>query len=274
MIGQFIFPTLKTLGLNTQAVLRNTSRQMSSSSNIAINDDIKVHFKCYAQGQLAFESQSLLKIPFASKLILDESNCPALKNDGVDYLIQVKCTQKDDTPQYFPQEHQLIYTDTKTGIWTSLLYDQLPFLPPGATSAPIVLIAPKIWISEQINTFVIFSNSKDSEGKNSTQSNIHLDVMSLDGKILHSATHLEKQNDNWIFDVKNALKNKIKAVHQPEHLTVVARGGASNYVITTLIKNERAGTYALEHSLSPHYYFNGDRTRVRKEALDFTGVFK
>jgi hypothetical protein len=52
---------------------------------------------------------------------------------------------------------------------------------------------------------------------------------------------------------------------------VVARGGASNYAIMGFITNDVTGSCALEHSLSPHYYFNGDRARVRAEAMRFSG---
>lgn len=134
-------------------------------------------------------------------------------------------------------------------------------------SPPIVLIASKIWVSELLNTYVVFANASESIAK--PQEPLVLHIMAQDGSVIFKEVRNEKYNSCWIFDVKSAVQDKLALGKTPLSLTVVARGGSSNYVITTFVRNEEFGSIALEHSLSPHYYFTGDRRRVRKEALMF-----
>jgi hypothetical protein len=268
MIARFFFPTAHRLGLDVKAILRNTTRD-GTGSDVEVQPEIHVNLSAYRQGEKIFESKELLVVPFGKFQEITSESCPPMSDATDDCIIVARCELMDNQAGYFPQEHQLMYIDKKSGNRSSLVYDQLPIASPSKIPEPFILIAPKAWVGTDINTYVLFSNTWDSVNQDDQSRPIVLNVMKTDGTILHTEAKTEKYNSCWIFDVKSAIQNQIVLDANPLFFTVVAKGGASTYAMTTIIRNEKTGTIAIEHSLSPHYYFTGDRKRVRNEALIF-----
>ena len=73
----------------------------------------------------------------------------------------------------------------------------------------------------------------------------------------------------YFLDVKAMLTEYLDLTDKLQMITVVAKGESSACAILTFLQNTITGALALEHSLSPHYYMNGDFNKVRKEALLF-----
>jgi hypothetical protein len=271
MLGQFVFPTLPSLGLGLRCIFRNTPRgEIGGIPFNHVDHQMEVSIKGYREGVCIFEDPRPIIVPYGGFYELNHDNCLNPDLFDLNSLVVAECKVGGQDRVYFPQEHQLIYTNIKTGTWTSLLYDQVPIPSSIVPGSPTILIAPKIWVSNNVNTHIIFSNASDLSANNANE--ITLSILTQDGKIIHTERKPEKYNNLWVYDVRKAVEKKIKICETPLHLTLVARGGTSRYIIASLIQNQETGSMALEHSLSPHYYFSGDRQRVRNEALFFESV--
>src|SRR5690606_21090557 len=127
-------------------------------------------------------------------------------------------------------------------------------------------------VSRTVNSYVVFCNTLGDPDRREQAEPMVVSVLSQEGEMLHTAAYELKMNDTWIFDVRQAVSDRMALTDEPVFLNVVARGGASLYVIMTMVCNERSGNMAIEHSLSPHYYVpQSPRERLRQEALAFPG---
>jgi len=262
MIGQFIFPTCEVAGLRVAAYLRNTPRGVGSQSG-----DIGVELQVFQRGELVAHEPDFGTIPFGGVLEVSERTCAALAPVGADRLVVARCRTADGSDSYFAQEHHLSYENHRTGVFDSLLYDQLPLVKPGRRASPIILLAPKAWISADVNSFVAFANVGASAAAEPQAVPLVVSILSTDGEVLSTDTYDEPQNSALLFDVRGALRGKLGNSDAPQLVNVVARGGASMYAIMTFVVNQITGNFALEHSLSPHYYVTEGLARVRTEAL-------
>ena len=262
MIGQFIFPTCEAAALSVAAYLRNTPRDTTSQPV-----DISVELLVFQQGQLIVHEADFGHIPFGGVLEVSERTCASLSPVGTERLVVARCRTPDASDSYFAQEHHLSYENARTGVFDSLLYDQLPLVKPGRRASPIVLLAPKAWISADVNSYVAFSNVGASEEVVSQAEPLVVSVLATSGEVLCTQTYDEPQNSVLLFDVRAALAGRRCHSGRPELVNVVARGGSSMYAIMTFVINQATGNFALEHSLSPHYYVTEGLPRVRAEAL-------
>ena len=130
-----------------------------------------------------------------------------------------------------------------------------------------MLLAPKVWIGRHTNAFVAFANTNAQLESHEQSRPMHIQVVDQQGRVVYAGDHSKPENSTLLFDVRTAIEGRIALADEPVFFTVVAKGGASHYAIMTFIVNEATGNFALEHSLSPHYYMTGDQARVRQEAL-------
>ncbi|HEV2643618.1 MAG TPA: hypothetical protein VGT98_12960 [Candidatus Elarobacter sp.] len=263
MIGQFIFPTCEAAGLRVAAYLRNTPRgEMMSSA-----PDLAVDLQVFEHGTLVAHEPTFGVIPLGGVLEVSERTCAALASSGRERLVVARCSTPDGSETYFPQEHHLSYENVRTGVFDSLLYDQLPIVKPGRRASPIILLAPKAWVGRDLNSFVAFANV-GAPGESSMQSEpLVISVLRTTGELLTTQVIEEPVNSALLFDVHAALGDDPLVAGAPTLVNVVARGGASKYAIMTFVVNHATGNFALEHSLSPHYYVTDGLARVRSEAL-------
>jgi hypothetical protein len=264
MIGQFIFHTSNRVGLKMKVILRNSLRSSSDLSE-SFDKEMKVSLRIFCQGNLISKMENFCTIAPGDHVEITQENCKFLADDKRDFLLVAHC-KRGDGLKYFPQEHQVSYAFRGHSRETYLVYDQLPAYVEKLKT--ILLLAPKVWISTDFNTIISFANSNDLEvipAKNSWV----IDFLAQDGSIIRSIRRDFIQNDVYQLNVKSELLGYIKITDKLEMISVVARGESVGCVILTFIKNERTGALALEHSLSPHYYINGDFDRVRAEAFLF-----
>ena len=266
MLGQFIFNTCNHAGLNLKALLRNSARSGSLSERELNNGDMHVSLKAFHAGNVVFDAIDFCTIRSGNHVEISEKNCPILADNNKEFTLVAQC-KRGDGEQYFPQEHQVIYSKKGDARTTSLVYDQLPVL--GAKAKPILLLAPKVWASKDVNTFISFANSDEAHTDKVVATKWKIDLLAQDGKILRTLELDLKLNDVYLLDVKSALSGIIEFTEQLQMIHVVARGESVSCVILTFVQNQKTGALALEHSLSPHYYMNGDFNRVRKEAFLF-----
>jgi hypothetical protein len=147
-----------------------------------------------------------------------------------------------------------------------LVYDQLPV---GTNVKPILLLAPKVWLSNDVNTFISIANANDGQIDSVVTTPWKIDFFNQNGGKLHTMELDSTLNDNYLLDVKRTLSGHIDLTDKLQMINVVARGGGVACVILTFVQNKKTGALALEHSLPPYYYMNGDFKRVRNEAFLF-----
>lgn len=270
MLGQFIFSTCNHAGLNLTAILRNTSREGKQSQRGLSTEDMHVSLKIFHVGVLEFDAPDFATIPLGGHVEVSEKTCPVLADDKREFLLIAHC-KRGEGDQYFPQEHQVVYGRRESSRTTSLAYDQMPVVL-GAKAKPIVLLAPKVWVSNDVNTFISFANVDNGHFDRVAETPWEITFLAQNGKRLHILTLGLKQNGCYVLDVKSALSGHVEFTDQLQMLNIVARGDGVWCVILTFVQNQRTGALALEHSLSPHYYMDGDFARVRKEAFLFPDI--
>lgn len=267
MLGQFIFHTCNHKGLSLKALLRNSERDGLIKGRESIAEKMLVSLKVFHAGIAIFNEVNFCTISLGEHFEVSESNCPILADDTREFTLVAYCKRGEGT-SYFPQEHQVIYSRKGESRTTSLVYDQLPLFV-DAKFKPIILLAPKVWISNDVNTFISFTNG-DHGTENVVETQWVINFIAQNGKIIHKIQLSLKQKDVYILDVKATLTEFVDLTDQLQLINVVARGESSACVILTFLQNNKTGALALEHSLSPHYYINGDLNRVRNEAFLFT----
>ncbi len=270
MQGQFVFATAHGAGLGVRALLRNTVRgaQAGQAAGIA---DMQVGLKVWHQGAVVDERPAFATIAPGGFVELSQSSCPVLADRSRDYLVSAHC-RRGPEDQYFAQEHQLVYEGGNRT--TSLLYDQLP-IPQGKIRVnSILLLAPKVWVGGSLDTYICIADIGATGGVERSRWNF--EVFGQDGARLHTFAREFAVNGAYVIDMKRELAATDAVSGPPRLLTVTARGETVGAAILTFVRNLETQALALEHSLSPHYYMNGDFARVRREAfvLPATGTSK
>ncbi|MBT8551988.1 hypothetical protein G6731_08485 [Polynucleobacter paneuropaeus] len=234
-------------------------------------EDMHVSLKIFQAGEIVFEDPNFATIKENKFLELSSNTCPKIEDNQNESLVLAQC-RRADGEHYFAQEHQLIYESRIGGNRTaSLLYDQLPITNSTPKTNSILLLAPKAWLSNHVNTFICFANSNSALGYRPVKKNCFISFLKQNGEILHTAKFNLHENDTFILDVKKTLLGLIDGLDDNlQFINIVARVDFAACVILTIIQNEKTGALALEHSLSPHYYMDGDFSKVRREAFIFT----
>jgi hypothetical protein len=269
MQGQFIFSTCKAAGLHMRALLRNGARGGEPVTSSADLSDMQVSLRAFHAGVLEYESQSFATIPYGDYAEVSDVTCPILADEHKEYLLIAHC-RRGAGDEYFAQEHQLIYETASGGRTTSLLYDQLP-IPSGKINS-ILLLSPKVWVSHDVDTFICVANVGSPRADGPAGSSWQIEFLEQSGARIHALSLDLAQNGSHLIDVKRELQDRLVLTEQPTMLTVVARGATVGAVILTFLVNRKTQAVALEHSLSPHYYMNGDFARVRREAFLLAGL--
>jgi hypothetical protein len=265
MLGQFIFSTCNRAGLSMTALLRNTARNEDAG---AAESEMWVGLNVFHEGVLQYECAEFATVEADGYAEVSARTCPILSDETKEFLLLARCS-RGPGDGYFPQEHQVIYESRGDGRTTSLLYDQMPV--PGGTpkTNSILLLAPKVWLSTDVDTFITLANVGSYALGRSSGSRWQIDFLGQTGAKIHGVVANLVQNASHVVDVKEALAGRLDLTDELTMLTVVARGETAACAILTFLRNRKSRALALEHSLSPHYYMNGDFVRVRKEAFLF-----
>lgn len=269
MRGQFIFPLLPSLNLECNARVQYTP-QKDLVRKLNLPDNLDVDIKIYHEGELLKHLPNYAQIKIFDSIELSQSLFTEIAGSDKDALVHVTCSVASANQPYFPQEHQISYSQPEKGALVFLIYDQLPLQSPGRTPSPIVLIASKVWISSTTNTYIVFSNASNLQPQKKKMS-VPLCIAALDlqGRILKEKNFYPYFNDTLIVDVKDFLKDVITISDSLQHISFVAKGGESTFAIFSLIECEKPYSLAIEHSLAPSYYSSGHIPNIRKGALSF-----
>jgi hypothetical protein len=149
MVGQFLFPSGRSIGFRVRALIRNTPRERGHHDADGAYGPIGIDLSVYRAGEMLATYPNFGEVTPDSMLEISDANCPELGTEG-EHLVVAVCSRGSGR-DYFAQEHQLIYERPGSGTFTTLLYDQLPLPRTGADASPIVLLAPKAWVSTELS---------------------------------------------------------------------------------------------------------------------------
>ncbi|MFN2601577.1 MAG: hypothetical protein ABR582_02345 [Gemmatimonadaceae bacterium] len=233
---------------------------------------MNVDLTVFEDGATVFHESEFALVKLDKVCEVSPRSCSGLSdaNPARERLVVAECSFPETDGLTFSQEHQITYTNSRTGFCSSLLYDQRPVPIAGRRMSPIVLLAPKVWLSRDINTLISFSSWSIPPCSGTEEAPLQISVLSPAGESVAVITRAKLKNSGWILDLGHALANSGSLKIKPEFFSVVARGGAGQYAIMTFVINNATGSFALEHSLPPNYYMDGDLKRVRDEGARFT----
>jgi hypothetical protein len=259
--GNFIYATCRRVGFSTRSFIQNTPRDDWSS---ATGPAMQVSVEVYCDGALHARHPGWAEVPFLGHVEIVESAFVPSGDPEREYVFVVRCERSAAKPGYFAQEHQLIYEHAATGRPCSVLFDQMPALPPNKRPSPIILLAPKLWLGPDRNTFLIAAGYQERGDAPSP-----LDVFLFDaaGQLVGGRTFAESHNRGRAIDCRELLAQSVGT--ETKLYTALGRGGCGSYTFLSLSHDARTATSMVEHSLSPHYYISGDRTAMRDAVLGY-----
>lgn len=267
-MAEFFYSTCLASGALTTSYIRNTNRSNRSAKTI-VKHSLMAELKVYHAGHLVLQNtpQEILPggyLKVSEEQIRNSLSTPDLKMS--DLLISINLNKKNDPKDsFFSQEHQVVYTDAHKESSCSLLYDQMPI--PSTSGTPIVLLAPKIWLRPGTEVFLIVANRSNSTDTQTRD--LKFGLYSTQGHCLTTWACEEIRNSVKIFAIHDIIEKQTPQAKSGQFFNIFGYGGSSAYVLYTIIKDKATGNMAVEHSLSPHYYFSGDRSQVRQDVVSF-----
>jgi len=258
--GRFIFSDLAELCLEKfDCVLVNSLKKMNSKiSNKSYSVDIQV----FQKGMLVNSIKNII-IAHGQTYSLKENNHLETNAHHINttYVCDITLGDKQDQT-YFAQEHYIKYGFKNN--YSSLLFEQQPFSAQNTNYSPVTVLANKVAVSNDLNSYIIFNNAKETLSPDNREKPIHISLLNTEGAII-AKTQLEiLPNSTSILNIKDLLsKNNISNFKETLFLNCIAKGGNSLFSIYTLVINEKSKSLGIEHSLAPIYYIDGNLKNIR-----------
>lgn len=267
-MGRFIVPSCIEAKSDVNVILNNTKRGGDTEEITMLKKTgLLIDLYIISEGKLLFSQKKYLKIQFGESVEVLQKSFECLKEIEDNFAMVFDCYYKDYYKN-IPQEHQVIYSDKVNQKISTVLYDSFPQIT-NQGKHPIVLLAPKIWVSKEINTYVIITNINENAFTKNEFFPFQFDLLNENGDIIVS-DKITIYNSTYVIDIRKILSDEINLTETLLFFTLVAKGGGdASCVINTLIKNDLTSSMAVEHSLYPAYYMSGNRDRLREESLIF-----
>ena len=153
-------------------------------------------------------------------------------------------------PVEFGCEAQLIY-QSAAGARASVLLDMVPVRGKGHKYAPIFHNGHYMLSSEAFETYMCFTNFNVDQTENSSAAGNEFEfrVLSHGGETLSTYKRSLPYNATALLPVSEFAK---ETGNKP--VTILARGGASQFAIFSVFQNRSRHGIGIEHSLPPIYY--------------------
>src|SRR6185503_3851019 len=111
-----------------------------------------------------------------------------------------------------------------SGVQAHLLYDQQPVKPAGAPAAPVVLMMPKVWVGEDVNTYLLASNAAFAEAAAKQSAPVHFAVLDARGATVCDWEHTFLYNEAMAFHLRSRIARHRAVTRQPQFFNLVGRG--------------------------------------------------
>ena len=268
MRTEFFYSTCKGIGLSSSVYLRNTYRTTRTQVT-AVRAAVSIFqagtciVKNYAignitpGGMLEIKEQTLRE-QFKNQIVANDELLFSFSFLGLD----------GNADQAFAQEHQINYFAEEGFGFGSLLFDQMPVAE--KATPPVVLIAPKIWLSPETEVYLVMATR--SEAPQEGLRGLKLGLFDENGSCAHSWETTEVRNSANVLPIRKIFKDL--DLSGRAFFNLFGFGNSSSTVLYTIIQDRKTGNLAIEHSLSPHYYFSGDRARVRRDVEGYDWAFQ
>jgi hypothetical protein len=249
--------------------LRNTARVHGSGEKQKAAERLLVDLRAYRRGELVYASANFGAIPPGGTLVVREQDLalPAAGDvKAEDEFLVVARVRAEGSESFASQEHHLVYTHAASKTQAHLLYDQQPARAPDAARAPVVFLMPKIWIGDDISTYVLVCNTWDVAEAQPQAQPVRFSLLDERGLEVSSWEHTFFYNEAKAFDLRARVGRRAGA--KPRFFNLVGRGGASSFVLFAVVRNLKSNHFAVEHSLPPLYYMDGPMAAVRSQGCD------
>lgn len=266
-MGRFIVPSCRVAALETEVVLHNSIRDTDSEEDKSLkNNELTVNLLIVSQGKVLHKVDEFISIAPGQTKTVCEKDFVELFVPGQEYAFVFKTYYKG-VDKDFSQEHQVLYRKRDTSKFATVLYDQFPNSLPNKVN-PIILLAHKVWLSEDITTLVTLTNINEKGFGKEGMLPFHFSLLSQNGDKVFSR-EVAVFNETVVLDLSVMLKEMVDLNHNPQLFCLFAKGGGDgSCVINTIILNKNTSSLTVEHSLYPGYYVSGDRDYIRKIALE------
>jgi hypothetical protein len=135
-----------------------------------------------------------------------------------------------------------------------ILFGMVPVKKAGSPCAPIYHLGHYMLNSPEHESYMCFMNySAGGTTQIDAKNGLEFRLISPGGELLGTCRRENRHNSSLLISVRELCEEC--GVGAPSgHVTVLARGGSSQFAILTLFRNRQTGALGLEHSLPPVYY--------------------
>jgi len=262
MRGRFIFSDCGELKINfMDCRIVNSARSFDKN----ITESLNVSILAYDNGKIVGKVKDIIVPSGQFKSLKDEDVLlPINHSRNITYVVDISKGDVNDY-RYFSQEHHIQYGISDS--YASLLFDHQPYFANKDKFSSINVLAPKVVLAKNLNTYLVFNNARDAPAGHIQNSPMHITLLDTSGKSVYKSSFNLTSNATFIFDVKKYLPDEYTYSSEPLFFSFASKGGDSQFSIYTMIVNELTGSIAIEHSLPPMYYIKGDIHRVRQAFL-------
>jgi hypothetical protein len=248
MIRKLFIPSLRELGYSSGFSLRNPV-----GFGYAATAPLKVKVTLFRESKpehthfIEFQDSQMYAISQEA-----EWNLPGGRTKPGDLLTAEYVSHADEPlANDFPCEGQLIFASEKTGARASVLLDTVPVRGNGHKYAPIFHNAHYMLSSDLFETYACLLNFNSGQPEALAEANkLEFRILSPKGRTLHVTTRALAYNSTSLLSVSElCLGNQSNG-----NVTVLARGGASQFAIFSVFLNKSTNAIGIEHSLPPIYY--------------------
>ncbi|EPG75819.1 hypothetical protein LEP1GSC058_0795 [Leptospira fainei serovar Hurstbridge str. BUT 6] len=267
--GLFLAACCHRLDFEVEIILRNTLRNPLDPLATEKRKGITYALEIFdINGNSLFSNPKYGNIPFNSFSRVQPSDALDVEEAKKAELMVIIPEIVTEPNVWFEQEHEIVYSNKTTKSLPAVIYDQLP-LRFVEEYPPIILLNHKIYVSKDLNSFVVLANYRGLKNRSESPQNMELSFFDNSGALLLRKTVSIPYNSTFYIDVKAEIGSKIALSDSPVLLTLTARGGNSLFAIETITINEKTKNAALEHSLAPVYFVSQSMKEVRSRALLF-----
>ena len=204
MRGRFIFSDCGKLKINfMDCRIVNSARSFDQG----ITDPLNVTISAYDNGKMIAEVKDIIVPSGQFKSLKDEDILlPINHSRNITYVADISKGDANDY-QYFPQEHHIQYGISDS--YASLLFDHQPYFANKDKFSSINVLAPKVVLAKNLNTYLVFNNARDAPAGHIQNSPMHIALLDTSGNPVYKGSFNLTSNATFIFDVKKyALKRR------------------------------------------------------------------
>lgn len=253
MDKKFIYGSLNALNINVSSFIQNTAIPKEKPMGISIDIEI------FQDSDVIYKNEKPIKIGPNDIFSINEDIFPQKLSKTKEQLF-VATVKADSFSCFYAQEHQVNFENDIAR--QLLIYDHIPYLENQKND--IVLFLPGIVIDRREDFYLnILSYGNINKSSLKSNDNFKFIIYTSDGYVLNTEIVEISINSSTVFNIKEILlKNKIP-FKDGDVFSIIGIGQANRF-LSFIIKKTANNLFAIEHTLPPYYYFDGNLKKVRE----------